>query len=112
MIEISKGDRHLTIPAGALKQYVSAGWEPTEIGHQKEIKATDEPKMENSGNEKYVEEVDEDEEVIYVDPEELMLKPLSELDKEELVILAEYKGLDTSKLKTMKQLRDAIRSIE
>ena len=96
MVEIKKGTKILTIPAGALSKYASTGWEL--------IKA-------KKSAPKVVEDEFE-EEIEYVDPEELAEKPLNELDKEELKILAEYKGLDTKELTTAKKLRAALGALE
>lgn len=115
MIKIFKDGKIASVPAGSLKQFLSAGWEPTEdhkeisespssIPEEKPVEVLDEENTESQD--------DSDDDVIYVDPEELAQKPLGELDKEELVILAEYKGLDVSELKTIKQLKAALRSLE
>lgn len=117
MVEMKKGKLTLTIPAGAVRKYIKAGWEPT---HSSGVIEGEEKGKLNSEIEEELEEVLEnesedgeyEEDVEYVDPEELAQKPLNELDKEELRILAEYKGIDVSELSTAKQLRSALRSLE
>lgn len=117
MVEIRKGNKSLSIPAGALKKFVSAGWEPVKAPKRERKpesgKITESPKN-NEDLDKNTEpdEEIEDEEFEEVDPEELALRPLSELDKEELQILAEYKGLDISELSSVKQLRAALKALE
>lgn len=109
MIEIRKGNRHLLIPAGSLKRYLSAGWSTTEQPEE----TNDDVNLTSGEEELQQEYVDpEEEDVEYVDPEELAQRPLSELDREELRILAEYKGIDVSGLTSTKQLRNAIRNLE
>lgn len=114
MVEIRKGSKILTIPAGALKRYASAGWELTDSKSTKapmgEAKAEKYTEPEKPVEEEVEDEFEED--VEYVDPEELAEKPLSELDKEELQILAEFKGLDTTELTTAKKLRAALGALE
>lgn len=106
MVKIKKNGLTLTVPAGALKRYVSAGWEP-----EKGSKKHKEEKPEDVQD--VVDEVeDPEEEVEYVDPEELARRPLAELDRDELKILAEYKGLDTSEFTSAKQIRNALKSLE
>ena len=111
MVEIRKGNKTLSIPAGSIKKYLKAGWELSKGSMKQKNDArveedsalavsTDEP-LEN-----------EEEEVEYVDPEELARRPLSELDREELRILAEFKGLNPEDYGTTKQLRAALRSLE
>ena len=107
---VKEGQDPMTIPAGAYKMYAKAGWvkeKSSRINKKEEEKPqVEEPKIEGP-------QVEEDEEdVVYVDPEDLAKKPLGELDKEELQILAEYKGIDISKHTTSKQLREAIRALD
>lgn len=122
MIQIKKHDKVISIPSGAFKMYASAGWElvkDSKSPAKKKAAKTEEaePSSEVSEEADEVDEVeevpDEDEadeyEEIEVDPEELLEKPLEELDFEELNIVAEYLGIDTSKLKTGKALRAAIK---
>lgn len=120
MVRMKKGKLTLSVPAGAVRKYISAGWEPTESLKSDEIldEGTFSPETKNDGEIGNVSESEVDysgefeDEVEYVDPEELAHRPLGELDKEELRILAEYKGIDTSNLNSAKQLRTAIRSLE
>lgn len=117
MVKMKKGRLTLSVPAGAVRKYISAGWEPTESSKSEEI--LDEGALSHeTENEDEIGDVSESEadyaedEVEYVDPEELAQRPLGELDKEELKILAEYKGIDISGLNSARQLRAAIRSLE
>lgn len=120
MIQIVKGEKSLKIPAGAYKRYAKAGWKLASTSNKEETSSdvTNLASEENSSalaeNTEAQEElgVEEDEEVIYVDPEELANRPLSELDKEELRILAEYKGLELDETASAKQLRAALRALE
>lgn len=109
---VKEGQNPMIIPAGAYKMYAKAGWvkEKSSIRNKKEEEKpqVEEPEIE----ELQVEDEEEDEDVVYVDPEDLAKKPLGELDKEELQILAEYKGIDISKHTTSKQLREAIRALD
>ena len=55
---------------------------------------------------------EEEEDIEYVDPAELAKKPIDELDRDELKILAEYKGIDISGITSTKKLRAALRDME
>lgn len=120
MIKITKDGKTSSVPAGSVAKFLSAGWvllngeapskkkaEPTISPEESTEAPTEELIEEEQG-----EDEEDTEEVEYVDPEELMQKPLSELDKEELIILAQYKGIDTENLTTSKQLRAAIRNLD
>ena len=123
MIKVCKGNKSLLIPAGAYKhQYAPHGWtisndvKPKSEDfdqHSKNMpgaEVTDE-NGDQTSPQGDLNTGDEDEEVEYVDPEELATKPLDELDRDELTILAEYKGLDVSTLTTKKQLKEALRQL-
>lgn len=117
MVKIKKGKLTLTVPAGAVRKYTSAGWELAVIP-KSESKVTKPTTPHANANEDetaddtQLEDDSTEEEVEYVDPEELAQRPLSELDREELRILAEYKGIDVSEITSTKQLRNALRSLE
>lgn len=113
MVQIEKGNKHLSIPAGTLKKYLKAGWKLSKSPkkHNNEARVEKDSTLAVSKEEPF-EEYEDEEDVEYVDPEELATRPLSELDKEELQILAEFKGLDPEKYTTAKQLRAALRSLE
>lgn len=111
---VKEGQDPMTIPAGAYKMYAKAGW-VKEKSSRRNKKEEEKPQVKEPEIEepKLDEEEDEEgEDVEYVDPEDLAKKPLGELDKEELQILAEYKGIDISKHTTSKQLREAIRALD
>lgn len=109
---VKEGQNPMTIPAGAYKMYAKAGW-VKEKSSRRNKKEEEKPQVKNPEPEIEEPEVEEEEEdVVYVDPEDLAKKPLGELDKEELQILAEYKGIDISKHTTSKQLREAIRALD
>lgn len=118
-IEVKKGDRILSIPAGALKTYAAAGWEvqgeKKSVEPEEEVKEpeTQEPELSEVEEEEVPEETEEaeEEEVEYVDPEELKERPLSELDFEELQILAEYLGIAIQGIKSSKTLRAKIKEV-
>lgn len=120
MVEIRKGSKTLTIPAGAIRRYASAGWALATSSEQKLEESiqenapftdkTDEIET-YSDTEESVEEPEIEEEYIEVDPEELAQRPLNTLDREEISILAEYKGIDTAGM-TAKQIRAALRGLE
>ena len=126
MITISKGEKSLRIPAGALKSYVAAGWslgnEPQSSVEAPKSKAQPipEPEPQNDATDTNPEpeedtedeEDDEEYEEIEVDPEELLTRPLGELDFEDLKIVAEYLGIDASKYNTSKKLRDEIKKVK
>ena len=117
MVKIKKGKLTLTVPAGAVRKYTSAGWELAGIS-KSEVKVTKPTTPHANTNEDetaddtQLEDESTEEEVEYVDPEELAQRPLSELDREELRILAEYKGIDVSEMTSTKQLRNTLRSLE
>lgn len=117
MVKIKKGKLTLTVPAGAVRKYTSAGWELA-VSSKSESKATKPTVPYTDMNEgetadyTQLEDDSTEEEVEYVDPEELAQRPLNELDREELRILAEYKGIDVSEITSTKQLRNALRSLE
>lgn len=109
---VKEGQNPMIIPAGAYKMYAKAGWAKEKSSRRNE-KEEEKPQVEEPEiEEPQVEEEEEDEDVEYVDPEDLAKRPLGELDKEELQILAEYKGIDISKHTTSKQLREAIRALD
>lgn len=109
---VKEGQNPMTIPAGAYKMYAKAGW-VKEKSSRRNKKEEEKPQVEEPEiEEPQVEDEEEDEDVEYVDPEELAKRPLGELDKEELQILAEYKGINISKHTTSKQLREAIRALD
>ena len=109
---VKEGQDPMTIPAGAYRVYAKAGW-VKEKSSRRNKKEEEKPQVENPEPKIEEPEVEEEEEdVVYVDPEDLAKKPLGELDKEELQILAEYKGIDISKHTTSKQLREAIRALD
>lgn len=118
MVEITKGSMTLTVPRGAYdNQYAPAGWEmksnnksskPSEQPKAK-VKEPEEVAEEDSEDVEDVEDTEEDVEYIEVDPEELLEKPLEELDFEELKIVADYLGLDTKGMTTSKAIRSAIK---
>lgn len=115
MVEIIKGSKVLSVPVGAYNNmYAPAGWQLVD----KTRKATqkEEPKK-NKKEEKQpepvesqdFEELEDEEDVIYVDPEELNEKPLEELDFDELKILAEYLKINIKGMKSSKAIREAIK---
>lgn len=121
MVRIKKGKLTLTVPAGAVRKYTLAGWELADGSKSDEnaVAPTNTSTNENGDvNNDYSEpegepsEEEDDEDLEYVDPEELAQKPLEELDQDELTILAEFKGLDVSELTTVKKLRAALRALE
>ena len=115
MVKIKKGKLTLTVPAGAVRKYTSAGWE---LAGSSKSKATNptaphaNAKEDETAYDTQLDDESTEEEVEYVDPEELAQRPLGELDREELRILAEYKGIDVSEITSTKQLRNALRSLE
>lgn len=111
MIKIMKGSRTLTIPAGAYESmYAPNGWELVGTKKKTEKKSKEEPKSELEVTEEPEEVTEDEEDVEYVDPEELLEKPLEELDFEELKILAEYLDISTKGLKSKKEVREAIKA--
>lgn len=109
---VKEGQDPMIIPAGAYRMYAKAGW-VKEKSSRRNKKEEEKPQVKNPEPKIEEPEVEEEEEdVVYVDPEDLAKKPLGELDKEELQILAEYKGIDISKHTTSKQLREAIRALD
>lgn len=114
MVNISKGNKEMSVPAGSLKKFLNAGWrlaEKSDAKSKRYSKAEEKP-VENTGYQPDEYEECDDEEYEEVDPEELAAKPLNELDTDELRILAEYKGIDVSELKTAKKLRAALEALE
>lgn len=140
MIKIIRGDEERVIPAGAFKMFASAGWQKAENSEShddtdKNTKSTtqepdlgknQESETDPDGTENPDGDDSEDKEdgtndtnadgneddVIYVDPEELLEKPVGDLDFEELQIVAEYLGLDVENLTTLKALRKAIKEAQ
>lgn len=115
MIKIMKGSRTLTIPSGAYESmYAPCGWEvvgtkkKTEKKSKKEFES--EPEVEVTEESEESEEAETEEDVEYVDPEELLEKPIEELDFEELKIVADYLDINTKGLKTKKEVREAIKA--
>ena len=117
MVKIKKGKLTLTVPAGVVRKYTSAGWElagssKSESKVTKQTTPHANTNEDETADDTQLEEESTEEEVEYVDPEELAQRPLSELDREEVRILAEYKGIDVSEITSTKQLRNALRSLE
>lgn len=139
MIKVIRGDEEKVIPAGAYKMFASAGWQKAEnseshddtgksiepptqepdLGENPDPEADPEqgktPEQEGDPEEGEAEgDGDEDDgyEEIEVDPEELLEKPVGDLDYEELQIVAEYLGLDVENLTTLKALRKAIKEAQ
>lgn len=114
MVKVVKDDMTLTIPAGAVKDYISTGWKLADSKHTESAKEEVKSKVKEPVKEDDSDSEDnyEDDDVVYVDPEELAERPLEELDAEELRILAEYKGIDVSHISSVKKLRAAIEALE
>lgn len=123
MIEIYKHNKSLSIPAGAYhSQYAPNGWKLSKDAEVSKLSLeTDEDKNIPEQTEdinlskETVSEDDSDnveDNVEYVDPEELREKPLEDLDFQELQILAEDMGIDIEGLKSSKSLRNAIKKQE
>ena len=126
MIKIIKGDEERVIPAGAFKMFASAGWQKAENSepHDDTDKNTKPTRQDSDLDENPEPETDikeeepilgadpEEEDVEYVDPEDLLKKPVGDLDFEELQIVAEYLGLDVENLTTVKKLRTAIKEAQ
>ena len=124
MVVITKGSMTLTVPKRAYdKMYAPAGWDlkGKEMGHTAKVEiehTVGSPKEEDATKaEETAEEVEstpdeEEEEIEYVDPEELLEKPVNELDFEELQIVAEYLGIDTKGITQSKKLRNLIKAAQ
>ena len=110
MVKIHKGRLALTIPAGAVRKYTLAGWELSE--NSKSDEATEEVSVNEDDTDSEAISEEEEEDIEYVDPAELAKKPIDELDRDELKILAEYKGIDISGITSTKKLRAALRDME
>lgn len=111
MVKIHKGRLALTIPAGAVRKYTLAGWELSENSKSDEVTEEVSVNEDADTNSEAISE-EEEEDVEYVDPAELAKKPIDELDRDELKILAEYKGIDISGITSTKKLRAALRDME
>lgn len=114
---ITNGSMTLSVPKGAYKtQYAPQGWveataeDVEELVEEPEELQEPEAKEPDLADEDPVD--DEDEEVEEVDITELLEKPLSELDREELELLADYKQLDVEGITSIKELRKVIREAE
>ena len=113
MVKIYKKDKEMTVPKGSLGKFLAAGWS---------LENDEKPKKKSSGHHHPMpkedsftpveDEASDEEEYVEVDPEELASRDLSELDMDELRILAEYKGLDISGLTTTRKLRAALEALE
>lgn len=141
MIKIIKGGEERLIPAGAFKMFASAGWQKAENSeshddNDKSIEPPaqqpdlgeipesgtdpdgtenpdgDNPEDEGNGTGDTNGDDEDEDDVVYVDPEELLEKPVGDLDYEELQIVAEYLGLDVENLTTLKALRKAIKEAQ
>lgn len=111
MIKIVKGSRSITIPNGAYPAYASAGWVKAgdTLEESKKTKTSKKPKEEESKVTEIEPEPVEEEDVEYIDPKDLMEKPIEDLDYEELRLLAEYLGIDIKGMNTSKAVRAAIK---
>ena len=123
MVTIQKGELRLTIPSGAYGLYASMGWEQADnsathtnpkVTASKSVVAENAQPQDDPKTDDVVEPDEEEyeEEIVEVDPEELLHRPLGELDFEELQIAAEYLGLDTNDLTTSKKLRAVIKAAQ
>lgn len=112
MIKIIKGSKTLTVPLGAYEEiYAPNGWElMSKENKLVETEMPEEPEEPEGELPEESEEEPEEEDVEYVDPEELLEKPLEELDFEELKIVAEYLDISTKGLKSKKEVREAIKA--
>lgn len=119
MVEIRKGSKTLTVPAGAVRKYTSAGWKLTgssksedKVENREKVPSNNKEDENEDSGEAGEDLLESEYEEIEVDPEELAQRPLNTLDREELTILAEFKGIDTSEITSAKQLRAALRALE
>ena len=112
MVKIKKGKLTLTVPAGAVRKDTSAGSSKAKAKVTNPTAPHANAKEDETAYDTQLDDESTEEEVEYVDPEELAQRPLGELDREELRILAEYKGIDVSEITSTKQLRNALRSLE
>lgn len=110
MLTVRKGNRTLSIPAGSLKKFKSAGWVYTDV--ENTSIGVDPEELTEETTDEEVENDSEEEDIIYVDPEELAKKPIKDLDSDELRILAEYKGIDVESITSTRGLRAALRALE
>lgn len=117
MVRMRKNKLELTIPAGSVRKYKKAGWELAEelkdssdLEDIENVTENVDSQLPESNTED--DDSEDDEDVEYIDPEDLVNKPLEELDRDELKILAEYKGIDTTGLKSTKKLKAAIEALE
>ena len=121
MVTIVKGSKTLKVPAGAYdKIYAPAGWMlqgekilkndgEKPVDDKTNIQKAKNQKTDKIRNQEETQEVEPEVEIEYVDPEDLLEKPINELDYEELKILAEYLGIDTKGLRSSKSLKEAIK---
>lgn len=120
---IGDGQLSLRVPARAYyKQYARNGWnlaadvsKQDKKSHKGKNTQYDTQTSDLDESDAINDDFDDDEDVEYVDPEDLKLKPIEELDFDELQILAEDEGIDISNLpedekKASKILREALKA--
>ena len=111
MIKIAKGNLVNSVPKSAFDNYFkSQGWEIA--GGDYTLPVPDKVEEFVKAEENSVEDVNDDEwdEVMDELSDDEAEKPLSEMNKEELISKAKKMGIDISNLSTNKQLRGAIRN--
>ena len=126
MVTIHKEGLTRTVPMGAyVSQYASLGWSinplngtkgtNTPSAYKKPLNdglATSESDAVQTAEPDTEESEEAEEDIEYVDPEDLKEKPLNELDYEELRILAEYLGISLRGLKNKKAIKQAIEDFQ
>ena len=111
MVRIAKGNLVNTVPKSSFDNFFkSQGWVIVEGDYTPSIPIVEE-KVEEEVKEQVEENSDDEwDEVIDELKDEDVEKPLSDMNKEELIAKANSLGMDITGLNTNKQLREAIKS--
>ena len=110
MVKIAKGNLVNTVPKSAFDNFFkSQGWEMVEGDYAPSIPIVEEKEVEEVVEEQE-ENSDEWDEVMDELKDDEVEKPLSDMNKEELISKANSLGMDITGLNTNKQLREAIKS--
>lgn len=110
MVKIAKGNLVNTVPKSAFDNFFkSQGWEMVEGDYTPSIPIVEEKEVEEVAEEQE-ENSDEWDEVMDELKDDEVEKPLSDMNKEELISKANSLGMDITGLNTNKQLREAIKS--
>lgn len=116
MVTITNGSKVFRVPSGAVKVYKSMGFREVTDGEAREVENTDSGEQEVEDGTGYVQDSgretgggdEKTQEEIFI--EELLEKPLSQWNNNEVKEFVRIKSIDTSGAQKVSQVRDIIKS--